>query len=271
MNSLLTYWSFDYITVVFIGLLCLFYLYALYGRLKKRSAYFFAGIFLLIFCVASPLHFLGENYLFSAHMLSHTLILLVAAPLLVLGIPPENRFKNSFISISKKVSKSPLAGWLTGVCIMWFWHIPTIFNRLTMMNDMSMNSSQIMSLLSYIHILSLLLAGMIFCLPIINPYTEFRLMPLKGVLYLTSACVLCSILGLLITFAPAVVYTHYLQFNNASGFSSLIRNDWGISKEVDQQIGGLIMWVPCCFIYLSASMSLLIRWFDSKKEYPVHH
>ena len=112
--------------------------------------------------------------------------------------------------------------------------------------------------------LSLLLAGIIFCLPIINPYSTYKLASLKAVLYLTSACVMCSILGLLITFAPVGIYTHYININDAYNFLPVIRNNWNISTATDQQIGGLIMWVPCCFIYLTASMILLIKWFDEK-------
>ena len=267
MHSLYSYWSFDYITTAFIVLLCFAYLYAINFQLKKQSAYFFAGIILLITCVASPLHFLGENYLFSAHMLSHTLILLIVAPLLVAGIPKENKFTNGFISITKKISKLPFASWLVGVSVMWFWHVPSIYNNMFMMNMQS--SSHNMNFLSYIHMLSLLLAGIIFCLPVINPYKQFRIEPLKAVLYLTSACVFCSLLGLLITFAPVGTYTHYININDAAGLLPMIRNNWNISTATDQQIGGLIMWVPCCFIYLTASMYLLIKWFDKKQTVPV--
>lgn len=262
MHSTFSYWSFDYITTTFIALLCFAYLYIINFHLKKQSAYFFAGIALLIICIDSPLHFLAENYLFSAHMLSHTLILLIVAPLLVAGIPQENNFKNSFISISKKISRTPFICWLIGVSVMWFWHIPSIFNNMFMMNMDS--SSHTMNFISYAHMLSLLLAGIIFCLPVINPYSTYKLSSLKSVLYLTSACVLCSLLGLLITFAPVGIYTHYLTINDTDGLLPLIRNQWSISTATDQQAGGLIMWVPCCFIYLTASMILLIKWFDEK-------
>jgi cytochrome c oxidase assembly factor CtaG len=84
---------------------------------------------------------------------------------------------------------------------------------------------------------------------VITPYAEYRLSPPKAVLYLSGACVFCSLLGLLITFAPAGTYRQV--------------------TAADQQTGGLIMWVPCCFVYLSASMYLLIRWFSLKEELPM--
>jgi putative membrane protein len=268
MRSLFSYWYFDSITVGFVLLLCLLYLYALRFKLKKRSFYFFIGILLLLVCVASPLHFIGEHYLFCAHMTAHVLLLLLAAPLMAAGIPAENRFKKRLKALSKILSEKPFVSWLIGVSIMWLWHIPYIFNQLFVMHNMSQGSADSMGVLMYFHMLSLLVAGFIFSWPIINPYAQYRIASLIGVLYLSTACVFCSLLGLLITFAPTGTYTSYVGTMDAQGYLPVIRNSWGISAAADQQMGGLIMWVPCCFIYLSASMYLLIKWFDNKKEAP---
>ncbi|MDQ2753633.1 MAG: cytochrome c oxidase assembly protein [Bacteroidota bacterium] len=267
MRSIYSYWSFDFITIAFILFLCLFYLYIIKFHLQKQSLNFLAGIFLLLLCVCSPLHFIGENYLFSIHMLTHTIILLIAAPLLVAGVPKNNRFRKAFFSFSKKTHHAPFVCWLTGVMIMWIWHVPAIFNHLFMPGMMPMEMHH-MNALSYFHMLSLLVAGMVFCLPIINPYSSCRISPASGVLYLTSACVFCSLLGLLITFAPQGIYTHYTNIQDMYGFLPMIRNDWNISAATDLQAGGLIMWVPCCFIYLTASMVLLIKWLENKSESP---
>ncbi|MGH2563733.1 MAG: cytochrome c oxidase assembly protein, partial [Ginsengibacter sp.] len=230
--------------------------------------YFLAALILIIICVASPLHYLGENFLFSMHMLLHVLLLLIAAPLLVAAIPAENKFKKFFLFISKKIYKAPLIGWLTGVVIMWVWHLPFIFNKMVSMHGMQ-SSSLSMVVFMNMHLVSLLVAGSLFCWPVINPYKEYRIGALASVLYLSSACVFCSLLGLLITFAPAGTYTGYIISNDVNGFSSIIRNQLKISLAADQQMGGLIMWVPCCFIYLSASMIILIKWFQKKDVKPI--
>ncbi len=264
MHSIFSYWQFDIITISFIVLLCLLYLYSINFKLINRSIYFFSGIIILLVAVASPLHFIGENYLFSAHMISHVLVLLIAAPLIVAGIPQENRFKNFFIKFSEILCRMPFTAWITGVSIMWVWHVPYIFNQLFMMHGMSAGAAHSMNALMYVHMLSLLIAGFIFSWPVINPYRQQSIGSLTAVLYLSTACVFCSLLGLLITFAPVGTYSHYLNAMDMYGYSSLIRNEWGISAATDQQMAGLIMWVPCCFIYLSASMYLLIKWFDHK-------
>lgn len=260
MNTLFSYWHFGLLTTAFIATLCIFYLYMIHFKLSTKGFYFFGGILVLIFCIDSPLHFLGEKYLFSAHMLSHVMIILMAAPLIVAGVPSENRYKKSLMAFSKKITGIPFICWFTGVAIMWFWHIPYIFNQMFSIHGMA---------LMYIEALSLLVAGMIFCWPVINPYQQCRLPPLTGVLYLSTACVFCSLLGLIITFSHLGTFTPYLNIADNYGFLPLIRNEWKISAAADQQMAGLIMWVPCCLIYLTASMALLINWFDSKQLYEV--
>jgi putative membrane protein len=264
MRSLFSFWHFDFITIGFVALLCLLYLYAIDFKLRKYCSYFFSGIFLLIICVDSPLHFLGEKYLFSAHMTVHVLLLLITAPLLVAGIPPENKFKRILVIFSKKISAALFATWIGGVFIMWFWHIPFIFNQLIKMQHATNSNMHLMSSLMYIHLFSLLIAGIILSWPIINPYSQHRISSLSAVLYLSTACIFCSLLGLLITFAPVGMYTQYTHPMYPDVYLSSIRNEWGISEAADQQMGGLIMWVPCCIIYLSVSMYLLVTWFENK-------
>mgnify|MGYP001551267098 FL=1 len=160
MRSIFSYWNFDPIAIIFLSLLCIVYLYAIHFKLKKQSLYFFSGIILIIVCVASPLHFLAENYLFSAHMVSHILLLLIAAPLLVGGIPKENRFKKFFLTLSSNKIGIFLLCWFTGVGIMWFWHIPSIFNQATSGHGMG---------LMYLQWLSLLIGGIMLSCPLIKP------------------------------------------------------------------------------------------------------
>src|SRR5580692_7032618 len=93
-----------------------------------KTACFITGFLLLVIAVALPLEFIGDNYLMSAHMITHVLILLIAAPLMIAGIPAG--LSSHFICrLSGFLSGHPLISWMSGVCIMWFWHIPIIFNK----------------------------------------------------------------------------------------------------------------------------------------------
>jgi putative membrane protein len=270
MRSLITYWHIDGIMAIFLIAICVGYFYLDGFKIYKKSIYFFSGYGLIILSVASPLHFLGQKYLMSAHMTSHVILLLIAAPLLILGIPDNlhNKYLNRF---SEVLIKYPWLPWMVGVCIMWFWHIPIIFNRLFETTDQMGVSGGFHSILIFqdIHLVSLVIAGILFSWPVVGPAKSSRLKSVNAVLYLSAACIFCSILGLLITFAPMGIYTHYIHITDRFGFLNIIRNENGISAVEDQQIAGLIMWVPGCLIYLSASMYLLMKWFKEKSEQPV--
>lgn len=267
MRSLLTYWHLDSMMAVF--LVAVVFVYFLLSRftITKRTVFFFAGFLLLVLSVTSPLRFLGEHYLMSAHMLSHVTLLLVAAPLMVLGIP-ENNLHPSLLRFSEKIMGKPWLAWFAGVLVMWFWHIPVIFNSLFENPDTAgiPTGIQFRWILQNLQEISLVLTGIVFCWPVIGPFSSCRITPLKAVMYLSTACISCSILGLLITFAPASVYTGYAHATDHFGFLNLIRNENGITVLIDQQMAGLIMWVPGCLIYLSASMILLLNWFRGKRE-----
>jgi cytochrome c oxidase assembly factor CtaG len=106
------------------------------------------------------------------------------------------------------------------------------------------------------------LLGGIFWRQILAPRDEQRLSPPGAVLYLFSACVACSILGILITFSPVSVCPIYAQPSaDRLGILNLIQSNWGITPDKDQQIGGLLMWVPMCLVYLAAIIAQLARWF----------
>ena len=134
---------------------------------------------------------------------------------------------------------------------MWLWHARPLCNAAV--------SSQFVNA---VQISSLLLLGAIFWRQILAPLEEERLSAPGAVLYLFSACVACSILGILITFSPVSVCPVYAQPPlDRLGILSLVQSDWGITPDKDQQIGGLLMWVPMCLVYLAAIIAQLARWF----------
>jgi len=50
------------------------------------------------------------------------------------------------------------------------------------------------------------------------------------------------------------------------GIQNTIRSGWGFTPERDQEIGGLLMWVPMCLIYLSAIFAQIARWFAEPSD-----
>lgn len=254
MKQLLSYWSFDLSSVIVFAMTIFFIVLTKSFSNKKVIT---SILVLLIICSFSPLHILSASYLFSAHMTAHVLLLLCVGPLLVMSLPPGTK---RFLRLFDFLKHHSVVSWLTGIGIMWFWHVPVIFN-----SAMSSMHHSGLNLVSIIEVLSLIFAGVLFSSPIIHPNRQYRIDALSGVVYLFTACIGCSLLGLLITFAPVGTYHHFLSMHDQYGLNKMILKS-GITQSVDQQAAGLIMWVPCCLIYVTGAMYLLLHWFKQKEE-----
>lgn len=254
MNRVLTYWSFDWTSLAVLMMLTAFIIVSKsFG--KKTILSSIAALFIL--CFVSPLKILSSHYLFSAHMMVHVWLLLALGPLLIMSLSSNAERFHSFFLFLKKY---PVIGWLTGLGMMWFWHVPVLFNAAMSTHHHSLD------LISIAESLSLITAGVCFSAPVIHPNREYRVDALSGVVYLFTACIGCSLLGLLITFAPQGTYHHFLSMSDEYGLNKIIVQQWQITQSADQQAAGLIMWVPCCLIYVGAAMYLLTQWFKQKDE-----
>jgi hypothetical protein len=174
-------------------------------------------------------------------MLQHLLLLLIIPPLILLSLTPApvpQNFETGRWQWLNWILRRPLANWFLGVGGMWLWHAPTLCNAAV--------SNAWVHRLQYV---SLLAMGFAFWWPIIGPWTRQRLAPLAGMIYLFSACLGCTVLGIIITFSPVEVCSIYLHPVDRLGILPLIQNQWGLTPAKDQQLGGLLMWVPACLIY----------------------
>jgi cytochrome c oxidase assembly factor CtaG len=141
---------------------------------------------------------------------------------------------------------------------MWFWHIPALCTA-------SMRSPAVFD----IQQASLVAAGAAFWWPVFSPIAQRRMQPHHAAIYLFAGCIGCSLLGIYITFSPIAVCPLYRTPTGSIELLSLIRNQWGFSYRVDQQVGGLLMWVPACMVYLGAILAMLRSWYRVPSEpYP---
>lgn len=233
MKPMLNTWHVDLTAILLVSIIFYFY-YSVSGFKKHKNSWcFWLAVILVFLTECAPMHNVNIIGDFSAHMIRHVLLLLLCGPLLVISIPskPESLISKPLLLLSGFLRRYTWLAWITGVGVMWIWHTPAVLNS-SAGHNMLFHSS------------SLLLAGMIFSWPLFGPVTSSHIHPMYGILYLFTACVSCSLLGLLITFAPVNTFGHYSQ--------------------VDQQAAGLIMWVPCCFVYLSGCIYLLMRWFAER-------
>lgn len=233
----------DWKPSVVIGCLALI---AAYGALTvfrslRRTTAWAAGVLLILVVLVSPLDTLADSYLFSAHMAKHMLLVLVIPALLWLGVPDR--------AGRLPAIPAPIC-WLAGIGVMILWHIPPLFNTAL--------EHEPLHILEH---LSLLAGGTLYWYPIMRS----RLAPVPhAAAYLFTSCLACTMLGVTITFASTPLYTAYLH--PAGPFASLVRNGWGISNALDQQMGGILMWVPGCLVYLTGIMAMFARWYGEENE-----
>jgi putative membrane protein len=260
-DLLLSTW--DWEPSVIVGCLALAVAYLAVARRASviRKVSFLSGVLLLFLDLVSPLDRLGDEYLLSAHVVQHFLLALVIPGLLLLGIPrylAEAALRRRAIARVEKVLAIPTLAWFLGVGTMLVWHIPVLFNA-ALAND---------ALHIFQH-LSFLVTGAIFWWPIWSPLEERRLRMLGATAYLFTACTACSILGAALTFMPVGAYPAYLAPANPDNIQRLIRTEWELDPKNDQQLGGMLMWVPGCLVYLMAILTSFARWYSASEQVEV--
>ena len=188
---LLSAWTWNPVVLLAAGAGLAAYLLAF--RARRRLGWLLLALAVFLLTLVSPLNALADGYLFSAHMLQHILLLLVVPGFLLLSLPRSLSLRRR-----PRLLAHPLTGWVAGVGAMWFWHWPTLCNA-------AVTSRSVHALQT----VSLLVLGTLFWSQIIAPRDEERLSPPAAVLYLFSACVACSVLGIIITFSPVTVCSIY--------------------------------------------------------------
>jgi cytochrome c oxidase assembly factor CtaG len=229
--------------------------WAMHRNDRGRAGWYVAGVGIMLLALISPIDVLGDEYLFSAHMLQHLLLVLVVSPLLLQGVTP--RFARAVVECRpfgtiERILGNSVVALLVGLGMLTVWHVPTLFNAA--LND------------ECVHIvehLCFIISATIFWWPILAPLPEHRLAPLWTQLYLLAGAMANSMLGIWLTFAPAGMYTPYLHPRDSLHVLELLRSGWGLTPAVDQQVGGLLMWVGGGFVFVTIMATTIIRWLGS--------
>ncbi len=251
-GRLMLAWDWEPSIVIGCAVLAAAYCY-LAQRRSAKTLYFLGGVLLLLLDLVSPLDRLGDEYLFSAHIVQHFVLALIVPPLLLLGMKPswvESALRQNLIRWLEQYLGNPPVSWALGVGCMLAWHVPVLFNA-ALANEA----------LHIIQHLSFLITGTIYWWPILAPVERVRLSVAGSISYLFTACLACSLLGAALTFGPPGLYPAYIHPQDSLGILPLIRDGWGLDPRNDQQLGGVLMWVPGCFVYLSGILWTLARWY----------
>jgi cytochrome c oxidase assembly factor CtaG len=153
--------------------------------------------------------------------------------------------------------RRPVVAWSLATGTLWAWHLPVLYNAA--LRSESVHIAQ--------HLLFLATAS-IFWWPVFCPLEERRLPPPGAAAYLFAAASAGSLLGIYFTFAPPGLYPAYLHLQPQGDPAVLhvLRDEWGLTPAPDQQLGGLIMWVPGGLVYLGAIMGAFARWHSAPDE-----
>ncbi len=216
---------------------------------RGQFVWFLFGIATIWFALVSPLDLIGDKYLFSAHMVQHVLLTLVAPPLLLLGIPgwmlrPLLRY--TVVRRVAGVLTMPLVAFALFNLDFAIWHVPAFYEA-TLEHET-------------IHIVEHLLfigTALLNWWPILSPLKELPRLPYPGqILYLFLDAIPSTVLGAIFVFGTEVLYPAYASAPRIIGASALD----------DQMVAGLIMAMPGAMIYLIALSIVFFLWLGREEH-----
>jgi putative membrane protein len=260
-------WSWEPSIVLPLAILLAVYTAGMFRRgsvhtLRWRHASFYVGWLTLALALVSPIHELGEQ-LFSAHMLQHEILILLSAPLISAAHPGATmlwafapRHRANLGGWVHTVERStpivfltrPLTAWLLEAFALWIWHIPALYQA-TLTSE-------------WIHAaqhLSFFLTAVIFWSAL---YGIGRSAMSYGAatFYVFGTAAHCSALGALLTFSTVLWYPAYIQTTQV----------WGLTPLQDQQLGGVIMWVPSAIVFIVVGLALFAKWLRESDHRLAH-
>lgn len=252
-------WNFDLLVLLNLSLLGWLYLrgaHALWqkagpgrGVSYRQAAAFLTSLTVLLVALISPLHALAE-VLASAHMVQHMLLMVVAAPLFVVGSPEfvlswglAPRWRRVAVrwrrALNTELLSRPLLPWMLYAGDLWIWHLPSAYQ-----------AALVDPLVHDVQHLSFFIASCLFWRMLLDPLRRRRLHPLTAVTILFTTSLHAMLLGIFMALSPVVWYEIYSA-------RSMV---WGLTPLEDQQLAGLIMWMPACLIYPASAAVAMGTW-----------
>ena len=221
-------------------------------------ASFAGGWLVAAAALVSPVAWLSE-ILFSVHMTQHTLLMLVAAPLLAFGQPllaalwafaPARRdriaqaFRGRRWMAAWHAATAPLAAFLLQAIALWVWHLPALYQAA--LADRGVHAIQ--------HLSFVLAASMFWWAMVHGRYGR------QGygiaVVYVFLSAIHSGALGALLTIAPSPWYRAYVRQGAA----------WRVDALADQQLAGLLMWVPAGIVFIVLGLALFAAWMGEAER-----
>jgi putative membrane protein len=222
----------------------------------RRALGFVGGMLVVVVALLSPIDALA-GVLLTGHMVQHVLLVSVAAPLLAWSAPGAAITRGAPAALRTRFARtrrragpglgtvrslrSPGARWLALVLAVWLWHAPPFYDA-AVDHDV-------------VHVAehaSFLGAALLFWSVILGPRRQ-RTSPGFAVLALFTLGLQNIVLSMLMTFSTFAWYDSYDE--QAAG--------WSLDPLADQQLAGVVMWLPSGLITGGALLAVLVRWLSA--------
>jgi putative membrane protein len=221
---------------------------------RWREWCFAGGLATVAVALVSPIEAMS-GALASAHMVQHMLLVLVAAPLLALGAPATTMLRGSPVSMRRftgewrrrlrlrrshaRLVRRPASVWLLHVGTLWFWHAAKPYG-----------AALEHELLHVVEHASFLITGVLFWSVVMGARSAARVSEGVAILLVFTMAMQSIFLSALLTFAKTPWYPAYTDTTAA----------WHLDPLADQQLAGVIMWVPAGMVYVAAGLALVVAW-----------
>ncbi len=212
---------------------------------------FVSGWLALTAALSPPLDEWSEQWL-AAHMVQHELLMIVAAPLMAVGAPIVGLWwalpsqlrsrvvaavhRRSVTAVWNVLTSPPSAFCLYGVAV-WVWHLPALYDY-----ALEHEAVHVVQHLCFFGTATLFWWG-------IAHGRRGRMGYGAAVVYVFATTVHGGLLGALLTVSPRVWYAPYVAHHPA-----------GLTPLEDQQLAGLLMWVPASLAFVAAGLLLFTAW-----------
>lgn len=221
-------------------------------------ACFWIGWIALVVALVSPVATLSD-FLFSVHMTQHEILMLVAAPLLVLSRPlgvfvwafPEKGrhgigrwTRRPAVARAWRIATGAITVWILHGAALWIWHLPRLYQA----------AVENTAIHAAMHVCFLFTAALFWWAVLRGRYG--RLGYGMGIVFVFTTGLHSTILGALLTLAPRSWY----------GIYRARAPRLGVDPLADQQLGGLLMWVPFGVVFMIIGLALLLAWLGEAER-----
>ena len=263
-------WNWDLLTIASLGLLSWAYAVGLArlwrsagpdrGVSRWQAAAFAAAMASLVVALLSPLDPISDE-LQSAHMVQHMVLMMVAAPLFVMGAPalvmlwalprPTRRAAAQWLGRLGSWRPPWYVLWQPALLFglyalaLWVWHLPVLY-------EAALRSRPVHEVQHIIFFV----ASCLFWRVLLDPLSRLRMNVGAGVVYLFLTSLHATFLGVFMALSPRVWYDDYVPRTAA----------WGLTPLEDQQLAGLIMWMPACMVYAVVAAVVFALWVRESDE-----